>query len=189
MPQYESNQPLHHAIPAMQRPRRAASIRTFFAVAAATMMLSTVTSQSFANSGENSATPASGNRVASISPETPKAAKPNRTVRNARASLGPTGPSRHSGKTFSGIASFYGQNVGNKTASGQRYNENAMTAAHRTLPFGTKVKVTHRNRSVVVTINDRGPFIRGRVIDLSKGAARVVGLTSRGIGHVVAEVQ
>ena len=51
-----------------------------------------------------------------------------------------------------------------------------MTAAHRSLPFGTKVRVTHGSRSVVVTINDRGPFIRGRVLDLSKGAARV-GLT------------
>ena len=64
-----------------------------------------------------------------------------------------------------------------------------MTAAHRTLPFGTRAKVTHAGRSVVVTINDRGPFIRGRVLDLSKGAARAVGLTGRGVGHVVAEVQ
>ena len=64
-----------------------------------------------------------------------------------------------------------------------------MTAAHRTLPFGTRLKVTHGGRSVVVTVNDRGPFIKGRVLDLSKGAARAVGLTSRGVGHVVAEVQ
>ncbi len=64
-----------------------------------------------------------------------------------------------------------------------------MTAAHRSLPFGTKLKVTHAGRSVVVTVNDRGPFIRGRVLDLSKGAAQVIGLTGRGVGHVVAEVQ
>jgi rare lipoprotein A len=63
-----------------------------------------------------------------------------------------------------------------------------MTAAHRTLPFGTKLKVTHGERSVVVTINDRGPFIRGRVLDLSTGAARAIGLTSAGVGRVVAEV-
>jgi rare lipoprotein A len=63
-----------------------------------------------------------------------------------------------------------------------------MTAAHRSLPFGTKLRVTHGGRSVVVTINDRGPFIRGRVLDLSTGAARVIGLTGAGVGRVVAEV-
>ncbi len=88
--------------------------------------------------------------------------------------------------SFSGIASFYGSESGSRTASGEHFNQNAMTAAHRTLPFGTKVRVTHGSRSVVVTINDRGPFIRGRVIDLSKGAARAIGLN--GIGHVTAEV-
>jgi rare lipoprotein A len=97
-------------------------------------------------------------------------------------------PSSGTGRTFSGIASFYGNESGRKTASGQRFNENAMTAAHRTLPFGTKLRVTHGGRSVVVTINDRGPFIRGRVLDLSTAAAREVGLTSAGIGRVTAEV-
>ena len=104
---------------------------------------------------------------------------------DANAAIAPTSGS---GRTFSGIASFYGNESGSKTASGQRFNENAMTAAHRTLPFGTKLKVTHGDRSVVVTINDRGPFIRGRVLDLSTGAARAIGLTSAGIGRVVAEV-
>jgi rare lipoprotein A len=89
---------------------------------------------------------------------------------------------------FAGIASFYGNESGRKTASGQRFNENDMTAAHRSLPFGTKLRVTHRGRSVIVTVNDRGPFVRGRVLDLSKGAARAVGLTSSGVGHVTAEV-
>jgi len=97
--------------------------------------------------------------------------------------------SGHSGRTFSGKASYYGSESGSRTASGQRFNQNAMTAAHRTLPFGTRVKVTHGGRSVVVTINDRGPFIRGRVLDLSKGAARAIGLTGRGVGQVVAEIQ
>jgi rare lipoprotein A len=97
-------------------------------------------------------------------------------------------PSSGSGRSFSGMASFYGNESGSKTASGQRFNQNAMTAAHRTLPFGTKLKVTHGDRSVVVTINDRGPFIRGRVLDLSTGAARAIGLTSAGVGRVVAEV-
>jgi rare lipoprotein A len=102
---------------------------------------------------------------------------------NANASIGPTG-----GRSFSGVASYYGNEAGNKTASGQRFNQHAMTAAHRSLPFGTKLKVTHGSRSVIVTINDRGPFIRGRVLDLSKGAAQVIGLTGRGVGRVVAEV-
>ena len=98
--------------------------------------------------------------------------------RDANASVG------GSGRSFSGMASFYGNESGSKTASGARFNQNAMTAAHRSLPFGTKLKVTHGGRSVVVTINDRGPFIRGRVLDLSTGAARAVGLTSRGVGKV-----
>ena len=102
---------------------------------------------------------------------------------DAKAAL----PSSRSGG-FAGIASFYGNESGRKTASGQRFNENDMTAAHRSLPFGTKLRVTHRGRSVIVTVNDRGPFIRGRVLDLSKGAARAVGLTSSGVGHVTAEV-
>jgi rare lipoprotein A len=92
------------------------------------------------------------------------------------------------GGGFAGIASFYGNESGSKTASGQRFNENDMTAAHRSLPFGTKLRVTHKGRSVVVTVNDRGPFIKGRVLDLSTGAARAVGLTSSGVGHVTAEV-
>jgi rare lipoprotein A len=71
-------------------------------------------------------------------------------------------------------------------ASGGWFNPNAMTAAHKTLPFGTKVRVTNRNngRSVVVTINDRGPYIKGRIIDLSKAAAKQVGMTASGIAPV-----
>ena len=87
----------------------------------------------------------------------------------------------------SGIASYYWQ--GQQTASGQRFNPSGMTAAHRTLPFGTKVRVTnHSNgRSVVVTINDRGPFIKGRIIDLSRGAAQVIGMTGQGLARVSVE--
>ena len=103
--------------------------------------------------------------------------------RDANASTG-----SGSGRSFSGMASFYGNESGSKTASGQRFNQNALTCAHRSLPFGTKLKVTHGGRSVVVTVNDRGPFIRGRVLDLSTAAARAVGLTSAGVGRVTAEV-
>ena len=90
------------------------------------------------------------------------------------------------GRSFSGVASFYGNESGSQTASGQRFDQNAMTCAHRSLPFGTKLRVSTGQRSVVVTVNDRGPFIRGRVLDLSKGAARVLGMD--GIAHVTAEV-
>jgi len=62
-----------------------------------------------------------------------------------------------------------------RTANGEKFNPNALTAAHKTLPFGTKVKVTHKGRSVIVRINDRGPFIKGRHIDLSRAAARKIG--------------
>jgi len=93
-----------------------------------------------------------------------------------------------SGRSFSGVASFYGSESGSKTASGQRFNQNAMTCAHRSLPFGTRLRVTHRGQSIVVTVNDRGPFIKGRVLDLSTGAARAIGLTGAGVGRVTAEV-
>ena len=114
------------------------------------------------------------------------AAKSKASLLDANASIS---PSSGSGRSFSGMASFYGNESGSKTASGQRFNQNAMTAAHRSLPFGTKLKVTHGGRSIVVTINDRGPFIKGRVLDLSTGAASAVGLTrAKGVGRVVAEV-
>ena len=86
----------------------------------------------------------------------------------------------HAAKQCGG-ASWY-DFKGRKTASGERMNPNAMTAAHRKLRFGSKVRVTNRRngRSVVVRINDRGPFIRGRVIDLSKAAAARLGYLRRG---------
>lgn len=108
----------------------------------------------------------------------------NSSWREANASIEPT----MGGRSFSGIASYYGNESGSRTASGQRFNQEAMTAAHRSLPFGTKLRVTHGGRSVVVTVNDRGPFVRGRVLDLSTGAARAIGLTGAGVGRVVAEV-
>ncbi|MEL6375403.1 MAG: septal ring lytic transglycosylase RlpA family protein [Pseudomonadota bacterium] len=80
-----------------------------------------------------------------------------------------------------GLASYYWKPQ--PTASGERFNPNALTAAHRTLPFGTRVRVTNKRngRSVVVRINDRGPFIRGRIIDLSRRAAGVIRMKGAGI--------
>ncbi|MFH7027750.1 MAG: septal ring lytic transglycosylase RlpA family protein [Heteroscytonema crispum UTEX LB 1556] len=92
--------------------------------------------------------------------------------------------------TSRGMASYYSYEGGSRTASGERFNPHGMTAAHRSLPLGTKVRVTntYNGRSVVVRINDRGPFIRGRVIDVSLGAARVLGMISSGVAAVRIEV-
>jgi rare lipoprotein A len=78
-----------------------------------------------------------------------------------------------------GVASYYaGAHHGHKTASGERFNMHGLTAAHRTLKLGTKVRVTnlHNNKEVIVVINDRGPFVRGRIIDLSQGAKNVIAM-------------
>ena len=97
--------------------------------------------------------------------------------RHARAHDG--GSSAHSG-----MASYYHEPQ--RLASGDRFNPNALTAAHKTLPFGTKVRVTNnRNgQSVVVTINDRGPYVGGRVIDLSAAAAGAINMKSAGVAPV-----
>lgn len=87
--------------------------------------------------------------------------------------------STQTGLAQSGVASWYGPGFhGKKTASGERFNTGSLTAAHRSLPFGTRVKVTNmRNgQSVVVRINDRGPHVAGRIIDLSKASARAIGM-------------
>ena len=97
--------------------------------------------------------------------------QPDRKPRSAR-----------SGQT--GVASFYWQPQA--LASGGRFNPNAMTAAHKTLPFGTRVRVKHlsNGRSVDVVINDRGPYVGGRIIDLSKAAAVKIGMTGQGVARV-----
>ena len=90
-----------------------------------------------------------------------------------------------------GTASYYADRFnGRKTASGARFNANDLTAAHKTLSFGTKVVVTNKSngRSVEVTINDRGPYAHGRMIDLSKGAAREIGMLGSGTARVELQV-
>jgi rare lipoprotein A (peptidoglycan hydrolase) len=110
-------------------------------------------------------------------------ARPNpwrkvRTVRRPRSM--PTG--------LEGYASYYTE--GTRVATGARYRPGGLTAAHRSLPFGTRVRVRDlaTGRSVVVVINDRGPFVRGRVLDLSLGAARALGIESRGVSRIHADV-
>ena len=95
---------------------------------------------------------------------------------------------KHSQK---GIASDYGKKLhGSRTASGERHNSNEMVAAHRSLPFGTKVKVTNlsNGKEVIVKINDRGPFAKGRVIDLSYGAFSKIESPGKGLTNVKLEV-
>jgi len=87
-----------------------------------------------------------------------------------------------------GMASYYWQPQA--LASGGRFNPNGLTAAHKTLPFGTRVRVTHlgNGRSVEVKINDRGPYVAGRIIDLSKAAASLIGMTAQGVARVAVEI-
>jgi rare lipoprotein A len=86
--------------------------------------------------------------------------------------------------TLSVLTSWYGPGFqGNLTANGERYIQNGLTAAHKTLPFGTRLKVCFK-RCAVVRVNDRGPYAHGREIDLSKGAADAIGLTNSGVGRV-----
>ncbi len=90
----------------------------------------------------------------------------------------------------SGHASFYGRELaGRRTASGEVFRPDAMTAAHRTLPFGSRVKVTNQSngKAVVLRITDRGPFVRGRIIDVSHGAARALGFVGHGTARVTIE--
>jgi rare lipoprotein A len=95
------------------------------------------------------------------------------------------------GHTQDGVASYYHDRFhGRKTASGAAYNKNALSAAHKSLPLGTEVRVTdaRSGKSVIVKINDRGPYAKGRVIDLSRAAAREIGLTKKGLAKVKVEV-
>jgi rare lipoprotein A len=86
--------------------------------------------------------------------------------------------------TLSVLTSWYGPGFhGRLTANGERYNQHGLTAAHKTLPFGSRLRVCFQ-RCAVVRVNDRGPYIRGREIDLSKGAADAIGLTASGVGRV-----
>jgi rare lipoprotein A len=90
-----------------------------------------------------------------------------------------------------GIASYYAEEFhGRKTSNGETYDMNDLTAAHQTLPFGTIVKVTNKatGRSVIVRINDRGPFLKDRIIDLSKGAAEKIGMIGPGTAEVHLEI-
>jgi rare lipoprotein A len=125
---------------------------------------------------------ASSPALASTTSENPAAA-PRQTAAQTGAQIG--------AKPQVGTASHYGRGrAGRLTASGERFNPNAMTCAHRTLPLGSVVKVTDiaTGKHVSVKVNDRGPFVRGRILDLSDRAARELGVGGRGLLHVTVEV-
>ncbi len=111
---------------------------------------------------------------------------------NTKQRNNPTDPQYAVKATEHGKASWYSirTNYGTKTASGQRLSNNAATAAHKTLPMGTKVRVINEDngKSEVLTINDRGPYIKGRVIDVTVGAAERLGFMHRGVTRVRVEV-
>jgi rare lipoprotein A len=94
-------------------------------------------------------------------------------------------------RQFSGVAAYYSTDYSDRTAGGQNYDPNKFTAAHRTLPFGTRLRVTdpQSRRSVVVVVNDRGPFTKGRVLDLSLAAAKALRMTGRGLMKVTAAIE
>jgi peptidoglycan lytic transglycosylase len=105
--------------------------------------------------------------------------------------IGNGGASAQDTKTISGVAAFYSVDYRGSTASGESYDPKKFTCAHRTLPFGTRLRVTDpkSRRSVVVTVNDRGPFTKGRVIDLSLAAAKELRMIGRGLMKVTAALQ
>ena len=94
-------------------------------------------------------------------------------------------------RQFSGIAAFYSTDYKGRTACGEKYDPAKFTAAHRTLPFGTHLKVSDpkSRRSVIVIVNDRGPFTKGRVLDLSMAAAKALHMVGRGVIRVTAEIE
>ena len=127
-------------------------------------------------------------RESAVPPPPRPAPAPPRATPPPRAEPAPKPPAA---ATQEGKGSWYGHaHHGKKTASGETYDMNALTAAHRTLPMGTRVRVTNTDngRSVVVRINDRGPFRDGRIIDLSLAAARSLGVTADGLFPVRLDV-
>jgi rare lipoprotein A len=94
-------------------------------------------------------------------------------------------------KEFSGVAAYYSQGYHGRTARGDRYDPEKFTAAHKTLPFGTRLRVTDKKtgRTVEVVVNDRGPFTKGRVLDLSLAAAKELRMIGRGIARVTASIE
>jgi rare lipoprotein A len=141
--------------------------------------------------------PTAINKTASIAPSQQASPQPNRKASfatNRRVSVAkkytPFVPNKPAVKNASyGVASFYEED-GSRTANGEQFDGHKLTAAHPTLPFGTRVRVTNvdSGSSVTVRVNDRGPFVQGRVIDVSYAAAKSLGITERGLAKVKLDV-
>jgi rare lipoprotein A len=92
-------------------------------------------------------------------------------------------------KSFTGLASVYSKDYSGPTADGEDYDPHKFTCAHPTLPFGTRLRVSHGGRSVTVVVNDRGPFVNGRVLELSRAAGKALHILDAGVVVVTAKVQ
>jgi rare lipoprotein A len=130
-------------------------------------------------------------RQASPEPNTKASFVPKRDAAVVTNKHAPFGTNKHAAETQDasyGLASFYGHD--SQTASGEKFNAREFTAAHRTLPFGTRVRVTNvaTGRSVTVRVNDRGPFVPGRIVDVSYSAAETLGIIERGVAKVKLDV-
>jgi rare lipoprotein A len=161
---------------------RTASTSKATKVAAPKTAAKTVAAKKVATSKVAAKKTARAVRTAAVEAPAPRASTRSALASPSRALAKPIYGGGSGSET--GVASYYWQPQ--PLASGGRFNPNAMTAAHKTLPFGTRVRVTDKStgRSVDVTINDRGPYIAGRIIDLSKAAAASLGITGRGIAPV-----
>jgi rare lipoprotein A len=159
-----------------------------FALAITAAMLAACASSPTTISNTASVT---GSQQAALQPDPKASVVTNRRVAVVTKKHMPVRPAKPAAKTQEsyGIASFYEED-GTQTASGEQFDGHKLTAAHRTLPFGTRVRVTNvaSGNSVTVRINDRGPFIAGRVIDVSYSAAKTLGITERGIAMVKLDI-
>ena len=140
----------------------------------------------------NKAASRAASRQASLEPNRAASFVTNKRMGSLQQNITPSATNIHAAKVphaSYGLASFYAE--GPRTASGEKFDRHKLTAAHRTLPFGTRVRVTNvaNGRSVTVRINDRGPFVPGRVVDVSYSAAKSLGITGRGVAKVKLEVQ
>jgi len=127
-------------------------------------------------------TPPGAVRTAPIADPVATASLPPTVSKETREPVAPS--NKQAERASYGLASYYWQ--GSQTASGEKFDKRELTAAHRTLPFGTRVRVTNlaTGRSVTVRVNDRGPFVAGRVIDVSRAAAEELGIVGRGVAKV-----
>ncbi|MEQ1517965.1 MAG: septal ring lytic transglycosylase RlpA family protein [Usitatibacteraceae bacterium] len=154
----------------------------------ATSRLALIAAASLATAAAIAQTPAPAPAAAPVAATAPAAVA---TPKPAPAPASPPAKAVSGEHQLDGVAAYYSNRLnGRKTASGQRFNNGALTAAHNTLPFGTRVKVTNtkNNRSVVVRINDRGPTTAGRIFDLSRAAAGKLGYVRSGLTEVKAEI-